>query len=304
MNIRFDKRVAIVTGAGQGLGRSHALALADRGARVVVADLGVESGTESSQGAQDVAAQIQQQGGEAIACGVNVADYGQVECMVEQVMAEWGRIDILINNAGILRDKSFAKAPLEDFKLVLDVHLMGSVHCTRAVWGIMKEQNYGRIVMTASASGIYGNFGQSNYAAAKMGLIGLMNALVLEGERSNIHVNSLCPTAATQMTEGLIDNGAILELMQPRAISTGMLALCAEDSPNKMILSCGAGGYATVHVSESEGIYLAPEEQSPENIFANLDQIRHSQGDLELANSWEHTNRFVNMAAKAQGIEL
>ena len=184
MSIRLDGQVAIVTGAGQGLGRCHALALAERGAKVVVNDLGDESG--KSAHADAVVAEIEAAGGEAIGHGANVADYAQVEGMVKQAMDKWGRVDILINNAGILRDKSFMKMPLDDFRLVVEVHLMGTVNCTKAVWEIMREQNYGRIVFTSSSSGLYGNFGQSNYGAAKMAMVGLMNTLHLEADPTSI----------------------------------------------------------------------------------------------------------------------
>ncbi|MFT7261274.1 MAG: NAD(P)-dependent dehydrogenase (short-subunit alcohol dehydrogenase family), partial [Glaciecola sp.] len=211
MSIRYDNQVAIVTGAGAGLGRSHAIALAARGAKVVVNDLGNADGS-LSQGALDVVAEIQKAGGEAIANGANVANMQQVQSMIEEVMTLWSRVDILVNNAGILRDKSFGKMSIEDFQLVLDVHVMGSVNCTKAVWDIMKHQNYGRIVMTTSSSGLYGNFGQANYGAAKMAVVGLMNTLCIEGQKNNIKVNCLSPTARTAMTEELIEDKRVLEL--------------------------------------------------------------------------------------------
>jgi NAD(P)-dependent dehydrogenase (short-subunit alcohol dehydrogenase family) len=210
MTIRYDGKVAIVTGAGQGLGRSHAIELAKRGAKVVINDLGggVDGSGGSSEAALAVVAEIEAAGGEAIANGANVAKYDEVEAMVKQAMDQWGRVDILVNNAGILRDKSFAKGELDDFKLVLDVHLMGTVNCTKACWDIMREQGYGRIVVTTSSSGLYGNFGQTNYGSAKMGVIGLMNTLVQEGAKYDIRVNALAPTAGTRMTEGLIPEEA------------------------------------------------------------------------------------------------
>ncbi len=202
MTIRFDNRVAIVTGAGGGLGRSHALGLAARGAKVVVNDLG--RGGEPSASSLAVVAEIEAAGGTAIADGADVSNAEQVAAMVARANATWGKVDILVNNAGILRDKTFTKMTLEDFELVLKVHLLGSAICTKAVWDGMRERNYGRIVFTASSSGIYGNFGQANYGAAKAGMIGLMNVLHLEGAKYNIRVNTLAPTAATQMTAGLI----------------------------------------------------------------------------------------------------
>ena len=205
MSIRFDDQVAIVTGAGNGLGRSHALALAERGAKVVVNDLGgsVDGSGGSSAASQEVVAMIEASGGQAMAHGANVANYDEVEDMVAQALDKWGRVDILINNAGILRDKSFAKMSMDDFRLVMDVHLMGSVHCSKAVWETMREQAYGRILMTTSSSGLYGNFGQTNYGAAKMAVVGLMNTLALEGAKYNIKVNALAPSAATRMTAEL-----------------------------------------------------------------------------------------------------
>ena len=227
MSINFEGQVAIVTGAGNGLGRSHALALAERGAKVVVNDLGgARDGTgASSDAAMEVVGLIEAAGGEAFAHGANVANFDEVEDMVKQAMDKWGRVDILINNAGILRDKSFSKMDLADFRLVMDVHVMGSVNCTKAVWEIMREQNYGRIVMTTSASGMYGNFGQTNYGAAKMAVLGFMNTLVLEGGKNNIHVNALAPTAGTRMTEDLLP-GAVLDLMTAESVSAGALVLC------------------------------------------------------------------------------
>ena len=243
MAISFEGKVCVITGAGNGLGKSHALALASRGAKVVVNDLGgARDGTgASSEAADAVVDEIHKLGGEAFAHGANVTNFDEVRDMIDQTMKKWGRVDVLINNAGILRDKSFSKMELDDFKLVIDVHLMGSVNCTKAVWEIMKEQNYGRIVMTTSSSGLYGNFGQTNYGAAKMGLIGLMNTLVLEGGKYNIHVNALSPTANTRMTEDLIPP-PMLELMTAESVTAGALVLCHEKSPNRTILCCGAGG--------------------------------------------------------------
>ena len=202
MSIRLDGQVAIVTGAGQGLGRCHALALAERGANVVVNDLGDEHGRSAN--AEAVVRAIEEAGGHAIANGANVADTAQVEDMVRTAIDKWGRVDILINNAGILRDKSFLKMSMDDFRLVIDVHLIGTANCTKAVWEIMREQKYGRIVFTTSSSGLYGNFGQANYGAAKMAMVGLMNTLHIEGVKYDIRVNCLAPTAGTAMTEGLM----------------------------------------------------------------------------------------------------
>jgi len=231
MSIRYDGQVAIVTGSGQGLGRSHAIELAKRGAKVVVNDLGgATDGTGgSSEAAKAVVAEIEAAGGEAIANGANVAKYDEVEAMVQQAMDKWGRIDILVNNAGILRDKSFAKGSLEDFKMVLDVHLMGSINCTKAVWGIMREQAYGRIVMTTSSSGLYGNFGQTNYGAAKAGIAGLMRCLWLEGLKYGITVNVLAPTATSRMTTDILPED-MQENFPPEAVSPPIVYLCTDNA--------------------------------------------------------------------------
>jgi len=305
MSIRFDGRVAIVTGAGAGLGRTHALGLAARGAKVVVNDLGGarDGSGRSSAAAEAVAAEIRAAGGEAITNGANVADWAEVQAMVRAAMDAWGRVDILVNNAGILRDKSFSKMEIEDFRTVVDVHLMGSVLCTRAVWETMRAQQYGRIVMTTSSSGLYGNFGQSNYGAAKMALVGLMNTLVQEGEKYGIRVNCVAPVAGTRMTEGLMDPRAF-ELLKPEAVTAGVLLLCAEQAPNRMVLSAGAGGYASVHIYETEGIHLAPEEQTPENVLAGLAAIEDRRGEQEFTQGYQQSFKFAGRAARALGIEL
>jgi NAD(P)-dependent dehydrogenase (short-subunit alcohol dehydrogenase family) len=303
MSVKYDGQVAIVTGAGAGLGRSHALALAARGAKVVINDLGGRDGSLSA-GSLAVVAEIEAAGGEAIANGANVADMTQVQLMVEQTMEKWGRIDILVNNAGILRDKSFGNMPIEDFKLVVDVHLMGSANCSKAVWNIMKAQQYGRIVMTTSSSGLYGNFGQANYGAAKMGVAGLMNTLCIEGEKYGIKVNCLSPTARTAMTEDLIEDKRVLEMMTVDSVTTGLLALVAEESPNRAILGCGAGGYARAVIKETDGIYLSPEEQTPENILAKWDELEDESNSKELKAGWMQTNKYVAKAAEFLGIDL
>ncbi len=303
MTIRYDNQVAIVTGAGAGLGRSHALALAARGAKVVVNDLAATDGT-LSEGSLAVVAEIETAGGEAIANGANVANMEQVQTMVDQTMEKWGRIDILVNNAGILRDKSFANMPIEDFKLVIDVHLIGSANCSKAVWGIMKQQNYGRIVMTTSSSGLYGNFGQANYGAAKMALVGFMNTLCIEGQKNNIKVNCLSPTARTAMTEELIEDKRVLELMTIESVTTALLALVAEQGPNRAILGCGAGGYARAVIKETDGIYLPPDQQTPENLLASWDALEDQSKSEELVAGWMQTNKYVAKAAASLGINL
>ena len=305
MTIRFDGRVAIVTGAGNGLGRSHALGLAARGAKVVVLDFGgARDGTGgSSEAADKVVAEIVAKGGEAMAHGANVANPTQVQDMVDKTMAKWGRIDILVNNAGILRDKTFAKMELADFQAVMDVHVMGSVNCTKAVWEIMRAQNYGRVVFTSSSSGLYGNFGQSNYGAAKAAMMGLMNVLHLEGAKNNVRVNTLAPTAATRMTADLLPPQA-LDLMTPESITPGVLYLVSEDAPSRVILCAGAGGYARTLVYETEGIYLDDADRTPEMIAAQFDAISDPAGQRVLQGAFEQTNKFVRKAAAAKGVAL
>lgn len=305
MTIRYDGRVAIVTGAGQGLGRSHALELARRGARVVVNDLGgATDGTgRDATPAERVVAEIKALGGEAMASGANVASYDEVEAMVDEAKSRWGRVDILVNNAGILRDKSFAKGSLDDFRLVLEVHLMGTVNCTKACWDTMREQEYGRIVVTTSSSGLYGNFGQTNYGAAKMAVIGLMNTLVLEGAKYNIHVNALAPTAGTRMTEGLIP-GKAFELLTPETVTPAVLYLVSEDGPNRTILCAGAGGYAVSRIVESEGVWLPPQEQTAEGIAAHWQQITATEGERAMQAGFEQSGKMITKAAAGLGIAL
>jgi len=293
MSISFNDQVAIVTGAGNGLGRSHALELAKRGAKVVVNDLGgARDGTGGgSEAAQEVVSLIKASGGQAIANGANVADFEQAQQMVDQAIKEWGRVDVLINNAGILRDKSFAKMDMTDFQMVVDVHLMGSVNCSKAVWNIMRDQNYGRLVMTTSSSGMYGNFGQSNYGAAKMALVGFMNTLVLEGKKYGIHVNTLSPTAGTRMLEDIIEDKQVMELMSVESVTAGLITLCDKDAPNRTILCAGAGGYAATHIYETPTA-----KQTPENVRANMDAIHNTNGEKILTAGFEQTNKFVEKA--------
>lgn len=304
MTIRYDGKVAIVTGAGQGLGRSHALELAKRGAKVVINDLGVSKDGvgANSEAALSVVAEIEAMGGEAMAHGANVAKWDEVQDMVKQTMDKWGRIDILVNNAGILRDKSFSKGSLEDFQLVVDVHLMGTVYCTKACWDIMKEQEYGRIVVTTSSSGLYGNFGQTNYGAAKLGVVGMMNTLAQEGAKYNVKINALAPTAGTRMTEGLIPEQAYA-MLTPETVSPAVLYLVSEEAPTRTILCAGAGGYSVAKIVESDGIYLPEGEQTPEAIAANWDQLANG-GEKELQAGFEQTFKMIGKAAAAQGIKL
>ena len=286
--VDLSGRVAIVTGAGSGLGREHALLLAARGAKVVVNDL-------DEIPAEEVAEEIRNAGGEALAVAASVTDFDAMQAMVAKALERWSRVDILVNNAGILRDRTFAKMDLADFRMVVDVHLMGSVNCTKAVWDHMRAQNYGRIVMTTSSSGLYGNFGQSNYGAAKMALVGLMQTLALEGARNNIRVNCVAPTAATQMLEGLLPQ-AELDLLRPARVSPAVLALVREDAPTRTVLCAGAGSFETAHITLTPGIFLGEGAEVADVIVERWDEIydRHGeivpgsgeqQGRLELANA-------------------
>ncbi|MBD9679465.1 SDR family NAD(P)-dependent oxidoreductase [Pseudomonas sp. PDM18] len=273
MTIRFDGRVAIVTGAGNGLGRIHALQLAERGAKLVINDFGGsrDGSGSSSEAALAVVEEIRRAGGSAIANGANVADYEQVQALVAQTVAQFGRVDVLINNAGILRDKSFPKMEIADFRAVLDVHLMGSLYCTKAVWDLMKEQNYGRILMTTSAAGLFGNFGQANYGAAKMALVGLMNMLAIEGRKNNIHVNTLAPMAATRMTEDVMPE-ELLKASRPEQVSPGALFLVSEEAPTKLVLGAGAGVFSAVRMEETAPVFVGA-NVTPEDVQAHLAQI-------------------------------
>ena len=305
MSIRFDGRVAIVTGAGAGLGRSHALELARRGAKVVVNDFGggVDGSGGSSGPAEAVVAEIKMLGGDAIAHGADATNKDQVENMIARAIESWGRVDILINNAGILRDSSFAKMELSDFSKVMDVHLMGAVNCTKAVWNHMRGANYGRVLMTTSSSGLYGNFGQSNYGAAKMAVIGLMNTLQIEGEKNDIRVNALGPGAATRMTEDLLPK-PIVELMTPQSVTPAAMFLVSEDAPKRTILNATAGGFSRTFIHETEGIHLPEGEQSAEAIASNFATISDETGQSAYTNGGEQVMKFVGKAAKAAGVDL
>jgi NAD(P)-dependent dehydrogenase (short-subunit alcohol dehydrogenase family) len=301
MSMNLDGQVAIVTGAGQGLGRSHALALANRGAKVVVNDLGDAKGHSANAAA--VVEEIEAAGGEAIAHGANVANFAQVEDMVKSAMASWGRVDILINNAGILRDKTFQKMSMEDFRLVIDVHLMGSAHCTKAVWETMRDQSYGRIVFTTSSSGLYGNFGQTNYGAAKMAMVGMMNTLHLEGAKYNIHVNCLAPAAGTAMTDGLLPDG-VFELLSPESVSPGVVFLASADAPSRAVLAAGGGCFAVYKGFETEGVCLLPDNASAEGIAEAWDAINGETGKHEYHGGFEQTTKFAKNAATKLGMDL
>jgi NAD(P)-dependent dehydrogenase (short-subunit alcohol dehydrogenase family) len=282
MTIRFDEQVALVTGAGGGLGRQHALALAARGAKVVVNDFGApitNAEGMTATAAESVVREIEAAGGTAMAWNASVTDEAAVADMVAATMAKWGRIDILVNNAGILRDKSFSKMPLDDFRLIVDVHLMGAAICTQAVWNIMREQKYGRIVMTTSSSGLFGNFGQANYGAAKMALVGLMQTLSIEGAKDGIHVNCLAPTAATKMTEGLMP-AAVLEKLTPESVTPGLLHLVSKDAPTRAILCAGAGTFERAYITMTGGVHIGNGADAAEQVAAQFEAISDRDGEI------------------------
>jgi NAD(P)-dependent dehydrogenase (short-subunit alcohol dehydrogenase family) len=286
--MRLKDRVALITGAGGGLGEAHARYLAAQGAKIVVNDV-------SEDGASSVAAAITAEGGEALPFAASVTDETAVVEMVEAVSSRWGRVDILINNAGILRDKSFAKMSMADFRQVVDVHLMGAAICSHAVWEKMREQKYGRIVMTTSSSGLYGNFGQANYGAAKMALVGLMQTLAIEGEKYNIRVNCLAPTAATQMTAGVLSD-ASLAALDPELVSPGLLAMVGEDSPTRFILCAGAGHFAAAHITLTEGVQLAGDFGDGEELLARLDEVESRKGEIVPSYGFQQAERELAAA--------
>jgi NAD(P)-dependent dehydrogenase (short-subunit alcohol dehydrogenase family) len=305
MTIRFDGRVAIVTGAGNGLGRAHALGLASRGAKVVVNDFGgARDGTGGSlTPAQVVVEEIKKAGGTAMADGADVSDFEQVTAMVERATKEWGSVDLMCANAGILRDKSFGKMEAADFRKVLDVHLVGGFYCCKAAWNGMRERNYGRIVLTTSSSGLYGNFGQANYGAAKSGMVGLMNVLAEEGRKNDIRVNIISPTAATRMTEELLSPQA-LELMKPESITPAVEYMLSEDAPTRTIMGAGAGSFAVIKIVESEGINLPPSDWTPDAVAAHFKEISDMSKGNALEGAFQQTQKYVAQAAARAGIKL
>jgi NAD(P)-dependent dehydrogenase (short-subunit alcohol dehydrogenase family) len=304
MTIRFDGRVAIVTGAGNGLGRAHALGLAKLGAKVVVNDFGgARDGTGGSlTAAETVVEEIRAAGGTAMADGADVSNFEQVSAMVDKATKDWGSVDLMCANAGILRDKSFAKMELADFAKVLDVHLTGTFYCCKAVWEGMRARNYGRIVLTTSSSGLYGNFGQANYGAAKTGMVGLMNVLAEEGRKTDIRVNIVSPTAATRMTEELLPAQA-LQLMKPEAITPAVEYLLSENAPTKTIMGAGAGSFAVIKILESEGVNFAEADWSPDTIAAHFADISDMSKAKALEGAFHQTQKYVEQAAIRLGVK-
>jgi NAD(P)-dependent dehydrogenase (short-subunit alcohol dehydrogenase family) len=299
MGISFAGKVAIVTGAGGGLGRCHALELARRGAKVVVNDLGgaLDGSGGNSQAAEKVVAEIKAAGGEAIANGASVSDNAGVAHLVKQTMDAYGRCDILIANAGILRDKSFAKMEMKDFEAVVAVHLMGTVKPAKALWQIMKDQQYGRIVVTTSGTGLYGNFGQTNYGAAKLSLVGFMNSLKLEGAKDNIKVNAICPVAATRMTESLMPP-AVVEMLKPEYVSPAVAYLASDDAPTGFILSAAAGVFAATQIVETDGVNLG-HTASADDIAAHFAQIADFATAKHYAQGGEQNAKFFAKVQEA-----
>ena len=285
--IDLTGRVAIVTGAGGGLGEAHAKLLAQRGAQVVVNDLG--------DSAEKVAREINDAGGQARAARGSVSDPAFVRQMVDDTLSTWNRIDILVNNAGVLRDKSFAKMSLEDFRLVVEVHLMGAAYCTKAVWDTMREQNYGRIVMTTSSSGLYGNFGQSNYGAAKLALVGFMQTLALEGSKYDIRVNCIAPTAYTQMLDGILPEEQ-LALLRPELVSPAVLALVSEEAPTRAIVCAGAGGFELAHITLTKGIHLSDDPTAAETLLARWHDLADRQGEIVPDQGWAQSRLELTKA--------
>ncbi len=300
MTISFNNKVVIITGAGGGLGRSHALEFATRGAKVVVNDLGgeVDGSGSSSEAVNKVVKEIADLGGVAIPNGASVTDDAGVKHMIDQTIEEFGRIDILVNNAGILRDKSFSKMEMEDFTKVTDVHLIGSVKPTKQVWDIMKDQNYGRIIVTTSSTGLYGNFGQANYGAAKLALVGFVNTLKLEGQKYNINCNILCPVAYTRMTSNLMPPEAE-QLLTPSSVTPAVIYLSGENAPNGTILCAGAGVYSVAKILESDGKNLGL-KATAEDIEKNWDKISDFSDAKPFNMGSEQTAKVIEIAMKSE----
>lgn len=300
MSLDFTDKVVIITGAGGGLGKAHALDFARRGAKVVVNDLGgsVDGSAGTSAAAEEVVAEIIAAGGQAIANGSSVTDDDGVANMISQTMDAFGRIDVLVNNAGVLRDKSFAKMEIEDFTFVVDVHLFGTMKPTKAVWPIMKEQGYGRIMVTSSSSGLYGNFGQANYGAAKLGVVGFINTLKLEGQKDNIHINALAPVAWTRMTSNLMPP-EMEEMLKPEQVTPAVVFMCSEEAPTGRIICAGAGAFASAQIIKSRGMYLGA-DPTAEQVAENWEQISKMDDEAAaLFQGGEQTGRFFELIQAA-----
>ncbi len=297
--IRFDGRVAVVTGAGRGLGRCYALALAGRGARVVVSDLEDSGNAQVAIGpARSVAEEIRSLGGEALALHADVTCADQVGDMIDNAIRRWGQVDILVNNAGIVRDRSFAKISADDFRLVTEIHLFGTFNCCKAVWQHMQDHEYGRIVNIVSAAGLFGNFGQSNYAAAKMAIVGLTNTLHQEGIGRGIRSNCFAPAAATRMTEEMLPPGVSARL-NPETVAPGLVYLCSENAPGGVILAAAGGSYSRVLIQETRGVFLSGTENFPEAIEERWAAISDAGAALMPETASEHVGRFLAQAKKA-----
>lgn len=298
MSIRFDEQTVIVTGAGNGLGRAHALEFARRGANVVVNDLGasVAGEGETPTAADGVVAEIEGFGGSALANNASVTDDEGVAGLIDQTIDRFGRVDVLVNNAGILRDKSFHKMTMDEFQSVIDVHLIGSAKVTGAVWPHMREQNYGRVVMTTSSSGLYGNFGQSNYGAGKMGVVGLMNTLRLEGQKYNVHCNTVSPVAWTRMTAELFP-AEMEDLFVADRVTPAVIYLAGKDAPNGVTIAAGAGGFARAVILETAGRFIG-KDATAEDIAENWEEIADAEGAEEFKAGYEQVEKFVALAAE------
>ncbi|UVI38067.1 SDR family NAD(P)-dependent oxidoreductase [Qipengyuania spongiae] len=287
MSIDFKDKVAIVTGAGGGLGREYALELGRRGAKVVVNDLGgSRDGTGTSDMAAQVVEEIEKAGGTAMANGSSVTEYDQMEEMVAKAKEKFGGVHVLINNAGVLRDKTFAKMEPEDFDFVVKVHLVGSAYATKACWDTFRDQAYGRVLMTASSTGLFGNFGQANYGAAKLGLAGLTKTLQLEGAKYNIKVNTLSPVAGTRMTEDLFPEEAF-KLFDPVNVVPAALFLVSEDAPSNAIVGAGAGGFHSAWTVMNDAVWLPDDQRTVEGFAEN----------------WSKISDFSNLKAPQSGAE-
>jgi NAD(P)-dependent dehydrogenase (short-subunit alcohol dehydrogenase family) len=277
------------------------LEFARRGAKVVVNDLGgsVDGSGGASDAANAVVEEIKAEGGEAIANGASVADQSGVQNMIDEVISKWGRIDVLVNNAGILRDKSFHKISLEEFNTVMDVHFQGSVYTSHAVYPIMREQNFGRIIFTTSSGGLSGNFGQANYGAAKMAMIGLMNCLKIEGQKYNVHSSAVAPVALSRMTENLFPEG-IGERFLPEYVTPAVIYLASDDAPNGAIIGAGAGVFTQFRIFETMGLALGTgDDMTPENIAAGWSSVADMDDARELFSGPEQTIKILEQADKA-----